>query len=170
MISFKTLSKEIVEKSNYVIWINDKNINRFLEVRWTHQSKNNLYEYVENSNKSQTEFLFGIFVNDEERHEKHIGNIKIYNINYKHKFADISIVIGEPKFHNKGIALKSINFIKDFAKNKIKLRKITSSSYSSNKASIKLFLKSNFIQVAEFKNHYYDGDMLVHKVYFEYFL
>ena len=164
-IFFKKLTKSLILKSDYIHWINDKCINRFLEVRLTYQSQNDLINYIENINNRGKDFLFGIFQND-----IHIGNVKLYNIDTNHKFAEISIVIGVKNLHSQGIGFKAIEFIKSFAKNECGLRKVMASMYSSNQASISLFYKCDFIKVGEFKNQYFDKGKLVNKIYFESFL
>jgi RimJ/RimL family protein N-acetyltransferase len=164
-IYFKELNKFLIKKSDYVNWINDKNINSFLEVRFKKQSENDLINYVENINKSNIDFLFGIFRDDE-----HIGNVKLYNIDNNHKFADISIVIGVKNLQSQGIGTKAIEFIKSFAKNECKLRKVSASAYSINKSSINLFNKCGFKKVGEFKKQYFYGSKLVDKIYLESFL
>ena len=162
-ISFKPLTADIVKNSDYATWINNKNINRFLEVRQNKQSMQDLLSYIEDVNNSEDDFLFGIFYND-----KHIGNVKLYNFDVFHKFGEIGIVIGEPSLHNKGIGSQAIEFIKDFAQTNMQARKLISSLYSSNEASLHLFQKCKFEQVGKFKKHYKDKDTYVDKIYLEY--
>jgi len=163
-VNFKELNKDLVMDSDYHKWINNPKINRFLEARLINHDKKSLVKYIDTINKDENKILFGIFVNN-----IHIGNIKL-EINHIHKFADVSIVIGDERLHKSGIGLQAIEFIKNNAKNHFNLRKLIASSYSSNIGSIRLFLKCNFKQIGKFKNHYYDEDILVDKIFFEYFL
>ncbi len=164
-ISFKELNSSLIKQSDYINWINDESINNFLEVRFQKQNEDDLITYIEHINKSERNFLFGIFKND-----KHIGNVKLYNIDSIHKFADISIVVGDRDLQNKGIGARAISFINSFAKDKCGLRKVMASAYSNNKPSIGLFYKCGFQKVGEFKNHYFYKDKLVDKIYLEFFL
>ena len=135
-ISFKELNPVLIKQSDYINWINDESINNFLEVRFQKQNEDDLIRYIEHINKSERNFLFGIFKDD-----KHIGNVKLYNIDNRNKFADISIVIGDIDLQNKGIGTQAIDFIKAFAKDECGLRKVMASAYSNNKPSIGLFHK-----------------------------
>jgi len=88
----------------YVRWMNDPDINQYLESRfYTHtiESTKAFIRSVTNDNNYQ----FGIF--DKET-GKHIGNIKVGSINHYHKYADIGFLIGEKQFWGRGIATEAI--------------------------------------------------------------
>ena len=74
----------------YLSWLNDKNINKFLEVRFDPPKKiKDLRTFIEFHKNSKSSLLFGIFHNN-----KLIGTIKLSDINENHKFAYVGIMIG----------------------------------------------------------------------------
>ena len=69
----------------YLGWLNDPKINRYLETRWEEQTKNTIELFLEEMEKSVKSVLFGIFFKG-----KHVGNIKIRPVNWHHLYADVS--------------------------------------------------------------------------------
>ena len=61
-----------------------------------------------------------------------------------HKTAEISYIIGNKKFWNKGIATIVIKKICDYIFKKLKLKKIIAGTYSVAKSSQKILIKNNF--------------------------
>ena len=86
--------------------------------------------------------LFGIFY--VKKNKTHIGNIKLGPINNYHKFAEISYLIGDTNFQNRGFATEAIKQILILAKKKYKLSKIIASTYSNNFTSRKVLEKNKF--------------------------
>ena len=77
----------------YVDWLNDYDVVRYTEQRFTHHKESEIKSYVKHILSSELEFLYGIF------HEGiHIGNIKIGPINTQHQVADMGYIIGEKAF------------------------------------------------------------------------
>ena len=93
-ITLKRLSSSD-DLSNYLEWMNDTEINEFLESRSLKYTLTLLQQYINDSNKSEFEELMGIFDNDSGCH---IGIVKISEINPNHNFAYIGIVVGIKSF------------------------------------------------------------------------
>jgi RimJ/RimL family protein N-acetyltransferase/methionyl-tRNA formyltransferase len=135
----------------YVGWLNDPNINRFLEVRFHRHCLESTRAYVEQVNGSPDTLLLGMFVG---AGRDHIGNIKIGPINHFHKRADIGLLIGEPGEWGKGYASEAIEAVSRFAHEKLGLRKITAGCYSDNVGSMKAFLKVGYTEEARLADHW----------------
>lgn len=143
---------------DYVRWMNDPEINQFLESRfYTHtiESTKAFIRSVTNDNNYQ----FGIFIKE---NNKHIGNIKIGSINNYHKFADIGFLIGEKNYWGKGIATEAIGLATDFAFNTLRLHKLWGGLYSPNVGSLKAFQKNGYEQEGVKKSQY-----LLNGVYYD---
>ena len=127
---------------DYVRWMNDPDINQYLESRfYTHtiESTKAFIRSVTNDNNYQ----FGIFVKETGQH---IGNIKIGSINHYHRTADIGFLIGEKIFWGKGIATEAIGLAIDFAFITLKLHKLWGGLYSPNMGSLGAFKKNGYEQ------------------------
>ena len=146
---------------DYVRWMNDPEVNQYLESRfYTHtiESTKAFIRSVSNDNNYQ----FGIFV---KKTGKHIGNIKIGSIDHYHKYADIGFLIGEKDYWGKGLATEAIGLASDFAFKELKLHKLWGGLYAPNIASFRAFQKNGYEQEGIKKSQY-----LSHGVYVDDFL
>lgn len=157
MIKIKTKNLILKElsildvKLKYVNWLNNKNINRFLESRKSKQTIKSCKIYVDKIKKNPNQYLFGIFIKSKNAH---IGNIKLEISHPKEKIADIGILIGEKKYHGKGFGTESIKAIVKFAFKEKKMKRIQAGFYETNTASIKSFLNSGFELDGCLKSYY----------------
>ena len=125
---------------NYSRWLIDKNVNKYLEVRF--QNKNELkqksFSKINFYNNSKNIVIFGIFHNKE-----HIGNIKIEN-NKFHRRAEIGLLIGNKNFWGKGFGTEAIKIASKFAFKYFKCEILFAGSYKSNLSSINSFQKAGW--------------------------
>ncbi len=127
---------------NYVRWMNDPEINQYLECRfYTHtiESTKAFIRSVTNENNYQ----FGIFLKD---NDKHIGNIKIGNINQYHRSADIGFLIGEKEYWGMGFATEAVGLATAFGFDVLKLHKLWGGLYAPNIGSFRAFQKNGYEQ------------------------
>lgn len=136
-LSLKSLNKHNIS-SKYSDWLNDKDLNKYTEIRFDNFNQDNALKYVQSCNESKNTLLMGIFLNDE-----HIGNIKA-DINFHHLFAGIGIIIGENRNCGKSIGTRSIKALSDYLFEYIKIFKINAGIYKNNIPSIKAFKRAGF--------------------------
>ena len=136
--------------NNYVSWLNDAEINQYLESRFCKYKHEDVKQFVEDSRCCLHTVLFGIFV---KKNMKHIGNIKIGPINLNHKRASIGILIGDKNEWGNGYASEAIQLVTEFGFEELSLMKITAGCYESNKGSKKAFEKSGYEVEGFFKSH-----------------
>lgn len=128
------------DSKDYIKWLNNKKINKFLEARHQSHSRKSLNNWIDNLFDSGDNLLLGIFLKKEKIH---IGNIKA-KINFQHQRAEIGILIGIKNLHRKGYGSQSINLLCDFLFDNLKLKKIYAGASEPNIASQKVFKKSKF--------------------------
>jgi RimJ/RimL family protein N-acetyltransferase len=126
---------------NYYRWMNDPEINQYLETRYFPRSKDNIADFVKSMDGNSNEILFAIC---DIKSDRHIGNIKIGPINWIHRYADISLLIGEKDFWGKGVATQAIRLVTEFGFNTLNLHKIKAGCYEANGGSAKAFEKVGF--------------------------
>ena len=143
---------------NYCCWMNDPEINQYLESRFEKWSIKKLKSYVSAIKKNPSYVFLAIIA---KNRNKHIGNIKIGPVDRVHKFADVGIIIGEKSFWGKGIATEAIRLIVRYAFNKLKLHKLTAGAYANNIGSVKAFQKAGFlIEGIRKKQYLYNGNYI----------
>jgi len=126
---------------SYFRWLRDTEITKYLEARHARPSVRQIKQYVGDCNRSANACLAGIFLNKEGAH---IGNIKIGPIDWRNKRGEIGILVGEKKYHGKGLALEALNTFASYCFEKLKLHKLTAGCYGSNLASVNLFHRGGF--------------------------
>jgi ribosomal-protein-alanine N-acetyltransferase len=126
---------------NYYRWMNDPEVTQYLETRYIPQSMENIRRYVERMEGKTDEIFLAICLKESDQH---IGNIKLGPINWIHRFADISLVIGEKEFWGKGLASEAIRLLAKFAFNILNLQKLKAGYYEKNIGSKKAFEKVGF--------------------------
>ena len=98
-IELKELNRKLISV-DYINWMNNKRVIKFTEQRFVKNTKKKIIKFVEEK-KSKIEYLFGIYSVEKK---VHIGNIKLGPINNIHKYAEISYIIGNLQYQNKGFA------------------------------------------------------------------
>jgi RimJ/RimL family protein N-acetyltransferase len=143
---------------NYYKWMNDNEITRHTESRFYPYSMEQLLSYV-GSLDGKREAVFLAIV--DKTSGQHIGNIKLGNIDWIHRRADIGVIIGDKKCWGKGYASEAIALISEHAFRKLNLHKVWAGCYANNDGSIKAFKKAGFNEEGVQRRHYYcDGDYI----------
>lgn len=141
---------------DYVRWLNDPRVNRFLETRFSTQTLESIRSFVAEKASSSTEFLYGIFAGEEARH---IGNIKLGPVRIPHLSAAVSLFIGDETWWGKGIASKAIAILSKHAFDHMGLQKLHAGMYEANKGSLNAFLKAGYHEEGLLRSHVMDGDV-----------
>ncbi len=126
----------------YLSWMEDPEVNRYLETRFTRSSLESLRSYVAGIRSSSHSYLFGIFVGGTGTH---VGNIKLGPVSEQHGSASIGLVLGDRNAWGKGYASEAITAVADWAFGSLALDKLTAGSYQRNGGSIRAFQKSGFL-------------------------
>lgn len=143
---------------DYYYWLNDQRVNQYLETRFTPQSKFTIRKYVENLLGSKNEIFLAICWRETN---KHIGNIKLGPINWIHRNADISLIIGDSDFWGLGVATEAIHLVTEYAFHILNLHKLTAGAYEENTGSIRAFEKNGFKIEGVFKDHAFSNGKYV---------
>lgn len=125
----------------YVGWLNNPEVNQYLETRWSIQNLESIKEFVKSQRENDHSILFAIVLQAECRH---IGNIKIGPKNCYHNHADISYFIGDKRDWNKGFAADAIKLVCKFGFEQWKLHRIEAGAYSAAIGSWKALEKNGF--------------------------
>lgn len=139
-LAYKALTSEDVGEK-YVGWLNDPEVNRFLETRFIHQTLETCRNFVGRVNADPLQHLFGIF---DKECNRHIGNIKLGSIYPHHRKGEISFFIGDKSYHRKGLATEAVSAITRWGFQHCGLQKIEAGCYDANLASLRTLLKCGY--------------------------
>lgn len=134
----------------YLNWLNDVEVNQYLETRWSEQSLESIKKFVEDIRNSDHSYLFAII-----KDEKHTGNIKIGPIHPIYKYADVSYFIGDKTQWGKGVATESIKLVTDFGFKILGLNRLQAGAYENNIGSQKALEKNGYIKEATYRKKYF---------------
>lgn len=132
---------------NYVKWLNDPEVNQYLETKWSDQNLESILEFVESQRNNSHSVLFAI-ISDKGNH---IGNIKIGPVHTHYHHADISYFIGEKALWHKGIATEAIRLVCEFGFNELALNRIEAGAYDCAIGSWRALEKCGFKKEGIFK-------------------
>ena len=135
---FKRVSAEHVS-TEYVNWINDPEVNMYLETRGNY-TLDLLKAYVEEQYKKEI-YFWAIHLKDSK---KHIGNIKIDPINSKANSGEYGILMGDKINWAKGYAKEASLSIIKYCFEELKLSKITLGVIEDNINAVLLYKKMGF--------------------------
>lgn len=146
-IKLQPFSKDLIS-NKYLNWINDKDINRFIDKANNKTSLDDLNFFVESMMESDFDYFFAII---HKKKKCHIGNVRLGTIDFHFKKSNFGILIGDKRFHGYGVATEVLELIKDFGFNYLKLDKIHFPVVKENTAAMKLYAKTNFTCLGEIK-------------------
>ncbi len=142
---------------SYCAWMNDKEILRFTESKGKSYTEDDLKKYITAMNGGNNR-LYGIFLKESGRH---IGNIKLGEIDTVNKRAHIGIIIGEKDLWGRGFATEAIGLLADSGFRHLQLRRIYAGMYANNPASLKSFLKAGFRRCGLLTDHvFFEGQFI----------
>jgi len=127
--------------ATYVGWLNDSEVNQFLESRFEQNTLQTVRNFIEQVIESNDTVMFAIVLS---KHDRHIGNIKIGPINRIHGFADVGLLIGDKDSWGRGFATEAISLITGFGFGTLGLNRITASCYGNNLGSTRAFQKVGY--------------------------
>tara|TARA_B100000579_G_C22437928_1_gene668457 strand:- start:25 stop:648 length:624 start_codon:yes stop_codon:yes gene_type:complete len=147
LITRSTIIKPISQNEitqNYISWLNDNEINQFLETRHLEQTKIRVVEYINYlRNKSNCE-MFAIF--DKET-KNHIGNTTITSFNENNNGSiDFGIMIADKKFRSIGIGAEVIISFIDFIFSYDSIERVSASAASENFKSCRTLESIGFMK------------------------
>ena len=138
------LKRLVVEdvSDEYVSWLNDDSINKYLECRFVDHTLESVKKYIQClSKEGSDELIFGIY---RDQDSKHIGNIKLGPINSHHQHAAVGLVIGDKNFWGYGYGSKAIKLLSDYAFESLSLESLNAGCYEQNIGSYMAFLKAGW--------------------------
>ncbi|MEM9806850.1 MAG: GNAT family protein [Cyanobacteria bacterium P01_D01_bin.56] len=150
---YRTLTLNDVTES-YVSWLNDPDVNQYLEIRHISHNIENCRHFVETINLDDSQHLLGIFwFEDKNLGQLHIGNIKLGFINQYHLRGQLSLFIGEKRFWGKGLGTEAIRTVTQWGFDSLGLDKIEAGCYEDNLSSLRCFLKVGYQVEGFFRSH-----------------
>jgi ribosomal-protein-alanine N-acetyltransferase len=148
-LCLRTLQEEDVSQA-YVDWLNDPEVNRYLETRHALQTLASCSDFVKRCNSEKSEHLLGVFLRESQ---SHIGNVKLGFIDDIHSRGQISLFIGEKTLWGRGFAREIVYAITKYGFEEAGLERIEAGCYEENLSSLRVFLSVGYTVEGFFRSH-----------------
>ena len=149
----------------YLSWLNNPEITRYLGTAEL-MSTNKDMSFIDSSFKRFTQKnSYGFFVQDVKK-DIFIGTCKLDKINFRSKYADTGVMIGDKNFQGRGISKHMHYMMFAFAFIGLKLNRVNGDVNSANSVAVKLTEKTGFIEEGRMREyHLFDGKYHDHIFY-----
>ena len=149
---------EVDATARYAAWLNDPDVNRYLETRHGQQTVESCKRFIDDCNRDSCSHLFGVFLLE---NDAHVGNAKIGSVNPYHQRGQVSLFIGEKSQWGKGLGREVVTALTRYGFEVLKLQRLEAGCYSQNKQSLRLFQSVGYIVEGRFRDHFeLDGDRM----------
>jgi RimJ/RimL family protein N-acetyltransferase len=139
----KPITKNEISE-NYISWLNDPEINKYLEVRHTKQTKTGAIDYINSLRKQHNCDMFAIFDNE---NNTHIGNLTITSFNNNNNGSiDFGVMIGDKDSRSTGIGAEVLLSFIDFIFSYEMIERISAGAASDNIKSCKTLESIGFLK------------------------
>lgn len=134
----------------YYDWLDDLSIDTHTERSYFPNSYGRMVEFYKRISSQNDILHLGIFSNNSHRH---IGNIELSNINYMHRRAEISYLIGDKSIWRQGIATDAVLMLMYYGFNKLNIERISAGASEFNQASLRVLEKAGFEHEGRLRRH-----------------
>lgn len=113
----------------YIDWLNDPEVNQFLEVRFAPQNRQTATEFVESFADGIECYMWGIYPSDKA---EPVGTVTLQKVDRNNGAAEFGIMVGDKEYWGKGAAAESIRLVARFSFDRLGLRRLAAGTYASN--------------------------------------
>lgn len=113
----------------YIAWLNDPQVNQFLEVRFSPQNRQSVEAYVQLHGQAKDRYLWGIYPKGQNFYA---GTATLTQINPYHGSGEIGLLIGEMDYWGKNTSAEAMKLVMQFGFATLGLRRLTGGSYAAN--------------------------------------
>ena len=141
-------------EGNYLKWLNDEDVVKYNSHGKFPLNTDRLRGYITSAKDSKDSIILAIIFKKEDIH---VGNISLQSINWIDRKAEISFVLGEKSFWDKGIMFEAGTLLIKHAFKNLNLHRIYCGTSSQNIGMQKLASKLGMIKEGERKESIYNN-------------
>ena len=123
----------------YASWINDPEVNRYLDTHSTTVPK--LRAYIGKFLEHDSALLLGIFWKE---NGAHIGNVKLEPIRWEEGDAMLGMIVGDKAYWGRGVATEATDLVTAYAFRALCLRSVFLGVHPAHAAAIRVYEKCGF--------------------------
>lgn len=120
----------------HIGWLNDPEVTRYLAMTGKYPATaSGMESWLEKFRNNTTNLGFAIL---DKTNDRHIGNITLDDINWIHRTADISLMIGDKEYWGSGYATETQSLLIEYAFHRLGLHKVLNSPVADHVGSVKM--------------------------------
>jgi ribosomal-protein-alanine N-acetyltransferase len=135
----------------FLSWFQDDDLMRFYTNSRQAHTRETLLHSIEQGIAAGNVYVFAIV---DRESETCIGTIKVGPINHDHKISDLVVLIGDRRFHGKGLAIEAIQLGNAIAFEEFGIRKLFGGMFETNQNSYKAYTRAGWVEEGRLKGHY----------------
>ena len=144
----------------YLGWLNDPEVNRYLETGVFPSTKSELEKFYERAAGSPDQIILAIIDNETDQH---IGNVKIGPISWVHRKATLGILVGEKQLWRRGIGIEATRLMVEYGFFRLNLRRIELGVYAEHEAAVRCYERVGFqVEGTSRKALFHEGEYKDH--------
>ncbi len=116
-------------EDRYLGWLNDPQVNQFLEVRFVSQTRDSALAFVRSFAGPAEKYMWAIRPNGQDHA---VGTTTLYDINRNHGSAEIGLLVGDREHWGSGCSSEVLALVMRYAFDTIGLRRLAGGSYARN--------------------------------------
>jgi len=126
---------------DYVQWLNDPDINKYLSCAKTGHTMESCLAYVQSYQQRNDRALIGIFLKESGLH---IGNLTFSSIDWQAKSVAIGVSIGKKEYMGKGLASESLSALVTYCFDQTQASRLWAGINVNNTACCNLYKRCGF--------------------------
>lgn len=130
-------------------WLSDEETTQWLGLRYWPNSLESQREFYESTVKSKNRMVLSIV---EKQNDKHIGVCNLSGINWRDRYTDFAVIIGEKEFRTGPYVLECISMLLRIAFLRLNLRIVKGGYLACNDASKAILDVLRFKEVGKYKD------------------
>ena len=142
-------------------WFQDEELMRFYTNSRQQHTRESLWQHIAQGAAAGTSFTFAIV---ERAGGQCIGTLKLGPINADHRIADLVVLLGDRRFHGRGLAVEAIRLGNAVAFEQFDIRKLFGGMFATNSSSIKAYTRAGWVEEGRLKGHYLVEDQAIDRV------
>ena len=147
----------------YVSGLNDPEVNRYMEVRYTLQNIHTVTEFVQYNLNRENSVLFGVW---HDRSVRHCGTVRLHEIDRARGVAHVGVCLFDKSSWGKKLGLEAVRKVTQWGFDTFNLKQIEAGAYEQNIASQKTFVAAGYKWMNDVSGKFVlDGKPTVVKIY-----
>jgi ribosomal-protein-alanine N-acetyltransferase len=114
----------------YLGWLNDAEVNRYLELRLVRQTRESALNYVRSFQGEEEKYMWSIVPAGQTQG---VGTTTLAYINPFHQTGEIGLMIGNRDYWGRGASVEALQLLCEFAFERVGLRRLVAGSYAPNR-------------------------------------